>query len=653
MFTRPISGYRKSSSKRSLPLVISAKPYMMEWLRKALDHAEIAHPHYLPTIIPPRPWEDTRNGGYWTNYARTPLLIRFKAHQETQKQCAIDEYDAIDMPEVYRAVNILQDTPWTINERVLRIVEQCWALDMGIAALPALTAIPAPPQPADMDTNEDAAKAWRKQAKGVKRRNNSLISRMKRSHSIVTTAQTFTEHDKFHFPHMLDFRGRIYSIVSGMSPQGDDLGRGLMVFRQGMATTPKGARWLAIHLANCMGNDKISEDDRVAWVHANEETWRAIAEAPVEEHLTWSTVGKPWQALAAILEWVDYLNTGLGFISHIPVSVDGTCNGLQHLTAILRDAEAAPLVNLIAGDRPNDIYGVAAVKWQGALEALIAAGGEDAKKAASFVEWAGGFPLSRYATKRQVMVLPYGGTREAFFKYTREWLDETDKFDYDIATKDQLDYRMAVVGLASRTLWAVVSEMLPGAMSVMKWLQECSKAAADSNQPLFWTVPGSGFVVRHFYGKQKARIVEIKLDGTRHQLKVYETLKDLDVKAQTQGVAPNFIHSLDAAALVMTINRAHDAGITSLTAIHDAYGAHAENMDALGVILRQAFVDLHQHDVLECFRKACREVAIDMLRSRGVPDDVVGGVVDERIPPMPLKGTLDIGAVVGSPYFFS
>jgi DNA-directed RNA polymerase len=312
-------------------------------------------------------------------------------------------------------------------------------------------------------------------------------------------------------------------------------------------------------------------------------------------------------------------------------------------------------------ERSKETEDFVAKKWQAALEAIVEAGGEEAKKAASFLEWVGG-SIPRQGTKRQVMVLPYGGTREAFFKYTQGWMDGTETnsggmkpagFDYAKATKAEKDYRYAVLSAATTALWSIVGEMLPGPLGVMKWLQETAKAVADSNQPVFWTVPESGFVVRHFYGKQEMKRVRIKLDGTTHLLGVYETTKDLDVQKQLQGVAPNFIHSLDAAALVMTINRSRAAGVKHLTAIHDAYGAHAGQMDTVGAILRRAFVDLHQHDVLGNFRKACRAVAIDMLRSRGVPDNEVARVVDERLPPMPLKGNLDIEAVVDSAYFFS
>src|SRR5689334_1249230 len=73
----------------------------------------------------------------------------------------------------------------------------------------------------------------------------------------------------------------------------------------------------------------------------------------------WRGADDPWQFLAFCFEWADYLdaeNEGRPFISHLPVAVDGTCNGLQHFSAMLRDPVGGEAVNLTPSDRPQDIY---------------------------------------------------------------------------------------------------------------------------------------------------------------------------------------------------------------------------------------------------------------------------------------------------------
>lgn len=47
----------------------------------------------------------------------------------------------------------------------------------------------------------------------------------------------------------------------------------------------------------------------------------------------------PWQFLAACIEFTNALRSGdpENYISHLPIHQDGTCNGLQHYSALGRD----------------------------------------------------------------------------------------------------------------------------------------------------------------------------------------------------------------------------------------------------------------------------------------------------------------------------
>ena len=42
--------------------------------------------------------------------------------------------------------------------------------------------------------------------------------------------------------------------------------------------------------------------------------------------------------------------------SHLPVYVDGTCNGLQHMAALLRDRTLAQYTNLLKSNSKQDTY---------------------------------------------------------------------------------------------------------------------------------------------------------------------------------------------------------------------------------------------------------------------------------------------------------
>jgi DNA-directed RNA polymerase len=121
----------------------------------------------------------------------------------------------------------------------------------------------------------------------------------------------------------------------------------------------------------------------------------------------------------------------------------------------------------------------------------------------------------------------------------------------------------------------------------------------------------------HLHGEEKIRILT-------------ET-DEPDVNNHTTGMAPNFVHSMDAAHLHLTAAAAKAAGIDSLAMIHDDYGTHAADAEKLYQIIRERFVCMYeQHDPLRGLQAK--------YPALGVP---------------PERGTLDIKEVLCSSFFFS
>lgn len=658
-------------------LVVAPKQAFMEHIGGVLERAELYSPDLLPTVVPPKRWEGTREGGYWTEYVKAPALIRFKAHQEHQKLRAADEYDALDISTELEAVHVLQETAWRVNPVVLETALKVWAKGRRLGKLPDPDLRELPPRTPRMVEHEMASMEARFQGKAPPPKSEELVEELKlwkkksapiyhyniKQHAAgrattetLNIAQQFVKYEAIYFPHMLDFRARKYPIANYLNPQGNELARGLLEFAEGMAVEDDStAGWIAIQVANSYGIDKEHYEDRIAWVEERKDLWLRIAEDPVS-NLEWAdpdVVDKPFQTLAAILDWVGYLKEGYGYISHLPIMVDGTCNGIQHLSALTRDEEAGYYVNLIPGDKPRDIYKYVADKQGILLEKLCEEGNEQASRWLAIV----GGDVPRSATKRQVMVLPYGGTRESFFGYTRDWLDEFDPIpDYvaeldDESKKAWFQERTKMVTLFALHLWDTVNKVVSGGMKVMEWLKKCAKAAAIDNQPIYWVTP-TGFVVRHFYGENRSYISELKLEGRRVVVKRNERTAKLSVKEQLQGIAPNFIHSLDASALTKCLQLAREASIKSFASIHDAYGTHAANMWPLYRILREAFVWVHEQNPLETYRDACKEVIKTSYLNRGHSDHEAEDLAERTLPPMLEMGNLDLKLVLKSDYFF-
>jgi DNA-directed RNA polymerase len=368
----------KPGSKKGPALALMPKPEMLEWLSTALDRQQLSQPMYKPTRMPPRRWQGTREGGYWTPAARTPRLIRFKASQAQQRDGAADEYEALDMPEVYAALAFVQETGWAVNARVFHAAQICYDRGIKVNGMVSTAEISDIIQPEDIETNKDAREIWRKAQASVFRARHEQATKMWALERTITLADEFLGSTSMYFPHMLCFRGRMYPIPTNLQPQGNDLARGLMTFDTGYAVTEEngGAGWIAVQVASMWGHDKWDFDRRIAWVEEHNDLWLRIAEDPIAyredgpEGHGWAGCDKPFQALAAILDWAGFLKEGFGYASCLPISVDGTCNGIQHLAAMTRDPVAGLYVNLIPGGEPNDIYRFIAEKLQVALDEI-------------------------------------------------------------------------------------------------------------------------------------------------------------------------------------------------------------------------------------------------------------------------------------------
>src|SRR5690606_23818318 len=89
-----------------------------------------------------------------------------------------------------------------------------------------------------------------------------------------------------------------------------------------------------------------------------------------------------------------------------------------------------------------------------------------------------------------------------------------------------------------------------------------------------WKTP-TGFVVQQDYRKiAPAGTVRVLLFGGA-RWNVSGTTKDVDRQRHRNGIAPNFIHSMDASHMQLTALAAKKAGIDSLAMIHDDFGTHA------------------------------------------------------------------------------
>ena len=597
---------------------LSGTPTIREWLATAHKSCELMSPVWLPMVCPPRPWTAPRTGGY--------LTANIKVIKTTNKHY-LEELAHRDISQVYSALNGLQETPWRINKGLYNVMKHTWdTLEGGRAGLPPKSGLPMPHKPLDIETNEDARKEYRTNARIVVEENVMNVSKVAATVQKLWVAERFLEEEALYFPHVMDWRGRSYPVPTFVSPQGDDAGRALLEFADGKALGHDGVAWLAVHVSNTWGNDKVPFDERITWVQDNEMDILGYAMDPYV-NTGWTAADSPWCFLAACMDWLGYTRDGGAHVSHIPVQMDGTCNGLQNFSAMLRDEVGGAAVNLVPSDTPSDIYRTVAIE-SSRMIALDAAAG---KVEAIALEG----KITRKLTKTNTMTLPYGvstwGMRDQvvqdFKKYTKS--GELDIGDADL-------YRCS--NYLGDINYKAIGTVVVSAKLAMDWLQAAARLVASNGLPITWTSP-IGLPVLQDYRRVIAKRVNFGAGGLQ-KFTLSITGDDLDARKQAAGISPNFVHSCDASHMMLTIVTAKANGLGHFSFIHDSFGCHAADMPTLSTVLRKCFVDIYREDVLGKFRD-------ELIHQLGDSPKAL------ELAPLPPMGTLDLEGVNDSEYFFA
>ena len=616
--TGMVSLERQVGKKTDTPIAVVPTPDLVNWITKKNASGAVLQPELLPMLVPPRDWTSPWNGGYLTKAVPRMTLVK------TRDSMYLEDLANTEMPLVYKAINGLQQTAWQVNQEVLMVFQELWGSGMEIGDTPSKALAEEPGKPLDVDTNPEAKKAWKRAVTDVKTANIQRTSRIIQTAKIEAIANKFKDEPAIYFPYQMDFRGRVYPIPMFLNPQGPDHAKALLRFATGKALGDQEAvDWLAIHGANTYGVDKVSYEDRVSWVEENEKHITASAENPLD-YLWWTKADSPWQFLAFCFEWYGYTLNGFDHESKIPVALDGSCNGLQHFSAMLRDEVGGAAVNLVPANKPADIYQkVADTVTQDILE--------DHSPIAK--AWKT-FGITRKGTKRCVMTLPYGATEYAFKLFIQELIVESGK--EALFGEDFGNFKAS--GFLAKSIHGAIGKTVVKALEAMSWLQTLSKLASDGGLPIQWKTP-AGFPVVQRYQKFKTKRVKVAMTGRKIYLNIREEIPLIDKQRQSNGVSPNFVHSLDAAALKLTICSSLDQGIDSFAMIHDSYGTHAADTSALAATLRASFVALYDgRDVLNDFRESLKEN---------------NKIAEKDLPAVPSLGRLPIHDVFSSKYFFA
>lgn len=636
IYIRKMFKKRKGSAKMVDSHTIYLKEGFLAMIPELCSSRDNTRMVSLDPIPPAQGWFDGVTGAF--------VVARADKRRRELMQARANLEDTVSG----QALAKLQNTPFAVNTEMVEVIRQLICVfDAGGET----------PLPFDTDQIDRTAK---------------LLSRA----ALITTLNVAeaVQDSVFYTPVFMDFRGRKYKQVMALNDQINDPNKSLILMGDHPKLGEMGLYWLLVHAANTWGNDKAELDERVEFAETNMDLWVSFAKDPFN-NTGWFEADSPFSFLAACMAlrdlqaWVEAGYEEAEFRCGIIVYLDGSNNGLQHMAAMTRDAELGRLVNLTSAKGNQDAYSFVATHLWAEFEQLKAA--ITSERLAELEESMSAFRLlfddlsarikdsddfaaskelrsERFAlyqeakdmikeyapahwikispekkqrrslVKRGVMTLGYGVTVGGMAQQV------VDDFDEDVFERTEMILR----DWFGRRLFKTCESVLDAVTKV----RNCLAEAADRNGGfiLQWTSP-SGFPVVMYACKSEELDMELedfnagKLGGLRITREVQTD--EYSRSAARNGIAPNSIHSCDAAHLDFTVVLCD----FPISTIHDSFGAAAGNADDLFYNVREAFVSMYMNS----------NVLLDILTELGHPDL------------MPDFGTLDLNEVMGNDFTFA
>lgn len=641
--------YRKSSNTKVGMLQLT-DPAVEVLQQEAPSLVESVQPKQQPMVITPRPWTSPTEGAYLR--CSSYLVKRSPgSHREVEKLL-----QSADLSQLFDGLNVLGSQPWRVNRSVLDVAQTLWDRGGGIAGLVTKTNCEVPKRkhflaaelaafekrkverelwgPCESDDDDsdneefDEKRALRKlrtERRKAQKHNRELVSLRADTEHRMRQAQCFSGEDRIWLPHNVDFRGRAYPMSVHLQHMGCDLTRALLGFaKPGVPLGERGVYWLKVHLANLLGGDKLAFHERIDFAEDNMEQAIKTGRDPLAESNLewWSSMEDPFQLLAVCSEIAEAVGRYGGqrsmeaFESALPVSMDGSCNGLQHYAALGRDVEGGAQVNLVPNDRPQDVYtGIAKLVGE-KVEQLAAQGDEFGLMMRGKV--------SRKVVKQTVMTSVYGVTPIGARQQIMNRLSEIDGLPEDKLFS--ASYKLARMTLSS------LGDIFAGATETMSWLYDSAQRISKKGHKVQWTTP-VGLPVMQPYRRSERKVVRTLMQ--RVTLQKSGEHSPVSTERQRSAFPPNFVHSIDSAHMLLTALSCKQNGL-QFASVHDSFWTNAAHVDILHRVLREEFIQLHSRDLLSELKESF------LLRY----DDV-------DFAELPSRGQLDLSVVRDSPYFFS
>ncbi|GAB6031856.1 hypothetical protein CHUAL_010254 [Chamberlinius hualienensis] len=631
-----ITVYRSCNRNKYVKEDIRAHPVLLRIFRMAGKQSLKFSSTILPMIAPPLPWTSIRRGGYLLS---TADLVRLH-YSAALQLIRLEDTPNKQLWPIFDSLNQLSECAWKINKPILDVIIEVFNSN-GDESLDI------PPPPLDVSefptitlgmTREDKSKVLI-QREMLRRRRAEMYSLWCDALYRLSIANHYKD-ETFWFSHNMDFRGRVYPCPPHFNHLGGDVARSLLVFSDGELLGEKGLDWLKIHLINLTGSKKresVNEKLR----YANEMMPEIIDSAnnPLTGNRWWTKSDEPWQTLACCKEIVkaSALPDPSKYICHFPIHQDGSCNGLQHYSALGRDALGAEQVNLLPKDKPEDVY-------TGVAQLVDIEREKDAANGVEIAQVLEGY-VTRKVIKQTVMTTVYGVTRYG----ARLQILRQLKAIPDFPAEKHWEASMYLVQKTFQSL----QKMFTATKEIQDWFTDCARTISSvCGQPIEWITPLGLPVVQPYH---RPVATQFKFGPEMTGTESSDLMGKPNVMKQKNAFPPNFIHSLDSTHMMLTSLYCRQKGI-AFVSVHDCFWTHPSTVEIMNKVCREQFVALHSlpllHELSSYFVDKY-SYSDNELSHDGSASDRAKQKLNKLLKRVPKTGDFQLENVLNSTYFFS
>lgn len=553
-------------------------------------------PLKLPMICEPKDYiykpdsDENKLGGYLLNDIKyTDYIVKEKIGYGIPTILKEDN-SIVDL------INGLSKTPFKINQDVLDFV-YTYGVEKGIVI-----------DFSKEDYKSFIANPYKKMAKRERKKYTSIFSKIIMEKNILSIADTYSKMDAIYFPIRMDNRTRIYCETNYFDYQKSDLAKGLILFSKPGSIFKHDINvinYFKAFGANMFGNglDKKSLNYRVKWIDDNS---TRILNFENNDIINLSENKTCFLAFCfeykRFIEFINDINS-VRFLSYLPIQLDASCNGYQHLALLTKESRLFNKLNLDMStfeDDPDDFYTYILYKTEDYIDSKIdllskqnELSDKDKKSLNSYIILRK-IMFDRSLVKKAIMTFSYNASVPTQVDQIVEKLEQHSEGKTIYYTyKNDIKFKRFDISVFVLCIRDVINIESPKIKELSKYLNNIVSICTKLSVPIQWNTPSGAIIRESYYEKKKERIRAFSFVRSKYTFLKY--FKDqYSLTKQKSSTMPNLIHSLDASSIALLHKDFKKVG--NIYTIHDCFGVTADNVPKLISILKAVYMRLYSEN---------------------------------------------------------